>query len=66
MKQIKGYSYGDSALEKSPITMQDLDLLKKTLLWRKDDDHFPSIAGKGAAGLDGSDAGLLHNGWQTK
>ncbi|PTX14279.1 protoglobin [Pontibacter mucosus] len=46
MEQIKGYSYGDSALDKSPITLQDLDLLKKTLLWSKDDERYLNMAGK--------------------
>lgn len=46
MEQIKGYSYGDSALDKSPVTMQDLELLKKTLLWSKDDERYLNMAGK--------------------
>ena len=46
MEQMKGYSYGDAALDTSPITLQDLDLLKKTLLWNKDDERFLNMAGK--------------------
>lgn len=45
MEQIKGYDYGKAALEQSPVTMQDLDLLKKTLLWSDDDDRFLKMAG---------------------
>lgn len=45
MEQIKGYDYGKVTLEKSPVTMQDLDLLKKTLLWSDDDDRFLKMAG---------------------
>lgn len=45
MEQIKGYDYGKAALEKSSVTMQDLALLKKTLLWSEDDDRFLKMAG---------------------
>lgn len=45
MEQIKGYDYGKAALEQSPLTMQDLALLKKTLLWSDDDDRFLKMAG---------------------
>jgi len=38
-KEIKGYAYGDPTLERSPISMEDLKLLKKTLLWSEEDDH---------------------------
>jgi len=44
MEQIKGYDYG-AALEQSPVTLQDLALLKKTLLWSDDDDRFLKMAG---------------------
>ena len=44
MEQIKGYDYG-GALEQSPVTLQDLALLKKTLLWSDDDDRFLKMAG---------------------
>ena len=46
MTPIKGYSYGDPNLELSPVTLQDLDLLKKTLLWSDEDDHFLKLAGE--------------------
>ena len=46
METIKGYDYGKAALEKSPVTLQDLDLLKKTLLWSNDDDRNLKRAGE--------------------
>ena len=45
MEQIKGYDYGKSSLEQSPVTMQELALLKKTLLWSDDDDRYLKMAG---------------------
>ena len=45
MEQIKGYDYGKPALEQSPVTMQDLALLKTTLLWSDDDDRYLKMAG---------------------
>lgn len=45
MEQIKGYNYGQATLEQSPVTMQDLALLKKTLLWSDDDDRYLKMAG---------------------
>jgi hypothetical protein len=46
MEQIKGYDYGKASLEMSPVTMQDLDLLKKTLLWSDDDTTYLQMAGE--------------------
>ncbi|MBS1921620.1 MAG: protogloblin ApPgb [Bacteroidetes bacterium] len=46
METIKGYDYGKATLEQSPVTMQDLALLKKTLLWSDDDDRFLKMAGE--------------------
>jgi hypothetical protein len=45
MEHIKGYDYGNASLEQSPVTMQDLSLLKKTLLWSDEDDRYLHIAG---------------------
>jgi len=45
METIKGYDYGKANLVQSPVTMQDLVLLKKTLLWSDDDDRFLKMAG---------------------
>ena len=46
MEDIKGYDYGKATLEKSPVSMQDLNLLKKTLLWSDDDDRHLRMAGE--------------------
>ena len=46
MQQIKGYDYGEPTLDRSPVTMQDLALLKKTLLWSEEDDRFLKMAGE--------------------
>ncbi|MDP1677519.1 MAG: protoglobin domain-containing protein [Bacteroidota bacterium] len=46
MESIKGYDYGKATLEQSPVTLQDLALLKKTLLWSDDDDRYLKMAGE--------------------
>ena len=46
MAQIKGYDYGATTLERSPVSMQDLELLKKTLLWSEEDDRYLHMAGE--------------------
>jgi hypothetical protein len=38
MEEIKGYDYGSMSLEKSPVTMQEIELLKRTLMWSKEDE----------------------------
>jgi hypothetical protein len=43
---IKGYDYGKLSLEKSPVTLQDLELLKRTLLWSDDDNKFLALSGE--------------------
>jgi hypothetical protein len=45
MSPIKGYDYGALALERSPVSMADLELLKKTLLWSDEDDRYLRLAG---------------------
>lgn len=45
MEQIKGYDYGKVSLQKSPVSLEDLDLLKKTLLWSDEDDKALHMAG---------------------
>lgn len=37
MENIKGYDYGKSGLEPSPISLDDLGLLKQTVLWSDED-----------------------------
>jgi hypothetical protein len=44
-EKIAGYDYGASGLETSPVTLHELNLLKKTLLWSEDDEHFLRMAG---------------------
>ncbi|OOG76718.1 protoglobin domain-containing protein [Algoriphagus sp. A40] len=46
METIKGYDYGNQALEQSPVTLEQMDLLKKTLLWTPDDDEYLKLAGQ--------------------
>lgn len=46
MESIKGYDYGKATLEQSPVTMQDLTLLRKTLLWSDEDDRYLNMAGE--------------------
>lgn len=46
METIKGYDYGKTSLETSPVTLQDLALLKKTLLWAEDDNRYLKMAGE--------------------
>lgn len=41
---IKGYDYGK--VSKSPVGMEDLALLKKTLLWSEEDDKYLKMAGE--------------------
>jgi len=45
METMKGYDYGKATLAQSPVTMQDLALLKKTLLWSDDDNRYLKMAG---------------------
>lgn len=45
MEQIKGYDYSNSSLAKSPVTLEDLALLKKTLLWSDNDDRYLKMVG---------------------
>ena len=46
MDSIKGYDYGKPVLATSPLSLQDLALLKKTLLWSDDDDRYLRMAGE--------------------
>ena len=42
---ITGYSYGEETLQKSPVSLNDLDLLKNTVLFSKDDERYLRMAG---------------------
>jgi hypothetical protein len=43
---IKGYDFGKPELEKSPVTLQDLELIKRTLLWSDEDNRFLAMSGE--------------------
>jgi hypothetical protein len=43
---MQGYTYGSPSLETSPVSLHDLDLLKKTLLWTADDNDALHKAGE--------------------
>lgn len=45
MQNIPGYDYGKATLETSPVSLNDLALLKKTLLWSDEDDRYLKMAG---------------------
>ena len=42
---IAGYAYGDSALSRSPVSVEDLRLLKQTVLFSEDDERHLRRAG---------------------
>ena len=44
MEKIKGYTYGQVA--QSPVSLADLDLLKKTVLFSSDDEKHLQLAGE--------------------
>lgn len=46
MEHIKGYEYESKTLEQSPVSLDDLSLLKKTLLWSDEDDRYLKMAGE--------------------
>lgn len=45
-QNIPGYMYGSDVLATSPISLSDLHLLKKTLLWSEEDDKYRKMAGE--------------------
>lgn len=46
MTKMTGYTYGSMELEKSPVSMDELALLKATLLWSAEDDEHLRKAGE--------------------
>ena len=42
---IPGYSFGAPEVARSPVTADDLELLKATLLWSDEDDRYLRMAG---------------------
>jgi hypothetical protein len=45
-RTIPGYRLGDPALPRSPLTLQDLELLKKTVLFTEEDVRYLRMAGE--------------------
>jgi len=44
--RIPGYDFGAAGAERSPVTLDDVALLKATLLWSDDDDRYLAMAGQ--------------------
>jgi protoglobin len=45
-EEIPGYRFGSEAVAASPVSEEDLALLRQTLLWTAEDDHFLRLAGE--------------------
>ncbi|QBQ55625.1 protoglobin domain-containing protein [Nitrosococcus wardiae] len=45
-QEIPGYTYGAEAVAKSPVSLEDFDLLKKTVLFTEDDEKYLRLAGE--------------------
>jgi IS1 family transposase len=45
-QSIPGYTFGAPDVARSPVTGEDVDLLKATLLWTDDDDRYLRMAGE--------------------
>lgn len=45
-RTIPGYGFGDPALPRSPLTLRDLELLKKTVLFTEEDVRYLRMAGE--------------------
>jgi len=46
VSSIPGYAFGAPDVTRSPVTADDVDLLKQTLLWTADDDRYLRLAGE--------------------
>ncbi|MGL4618258.1 MAG: protoglobin domain-containing protein [Chroococcidiopsis sp.] len=44
--QVAGYTYGTNNIARSPLTLEDLNLLKQTVLFTKDDEKYLRLAGE--------------------
>ena len=42
---IPGYGYGSAEIARSPLTLEDLDLLKQTVLFTEEDERYLRMAG---------------------
>lgn len=49
-KEIAGYTYGTEAVAKSPLSLDDLELLKKSVLFTQEDEKYLKMAGEVLAG----------------
>lgn len=49
-KVIAGYTYGTAAVAKSPLSLNDLGLLKKSVLFTKEDERYLRMAGEVLSG----------------
>jgi hypothetical protein len=49
-KKIEGYTYGKEEVAKSPISMDELELLKKSVLFTEEDEKYLRMAGEVLAG----------------
>ena len=45
-QSIPGYTFGTPEVARSPVTGEDVELLKATLLWSDDDDRYLRMAGE--------------------
>jgi hypothetical protein len=45
-QSIPGYTFGTPEIARSPVTGEDVELLKATLLWSDDDDRYLRMAGE--------------------
>jgi hypothetical protein len=45
-RSIPGYTFGAPEIARSPVTGEDVELLKATLLWSDDDDRYLRMAGE--------------------
>ena len=45
-KGIPGYGYGAQELASSPLTLEDLDLLKRTVMFTEEDERYLRMAGE--------------------
>lgn len=45
-QEIPGYTYGTEAVAKSPVSLEDFDLLKKTVLFTEEDEKYLRLAGE--------------------
>ena len=44
--QIPGYNYGMETVPKSPISLEDFELLKKSVLFTEEDETYLRLAAK--------------------